>query len=102
VRTRGVEVLVCQASKVEEIAGAIAAKKSGADALNVLSSGILFNGRGREVDAGRREGQLLRQRGFAVGESRHVADPWHVLEWCATLAVFDHQVTLSLTSALTL
>jgi putative tryptophan/tyrosine transport system substrate-binding protein len=46
VRTRGVEVLVCQASKVEEIAGAIeTAKKSGAEALNVLSSGILFNGR---------------------------------------------------------
>jgi putative ABC transport system substrate-binding protein len=45
-RTRGIDLLVCQAAKPEEIAGAIeAAKNSGTEALNVLSSGLLFNGR---------------------------------------------------------
>ena len=45
-RTRGVDLLICQAAKPEEIAGAIElAKNAGAEALNVLSSGLLFNGR---------------------------------------------------------
>ncbi len=45
-RNRGVDLLICQATKPEEVAGAIeTAKNSGAEALNVLSSGLLFNGR---------------------------------------------------------
>jgi len=45
-RIRGVDLQICQAAKPEEIAGAIeTAKNSGAEALNVLSSGLLFNGR---------------------------------------------------------
>jgi len=45
-RTRGVELSVYRVKKPEEIGGAIeAAKNSGAQALNVLASAVLFNNR---------------------------------------------------------
>jgi putative ABC transport system substrate-binding protein len=45
-RTRGVELLIYRVTKPEEIAGAIdTAKSSGATALNVLSTPLLFNNR---------------------------------------------------------
>ena len=45
-RARGVELSIYQVAKVEEIAGAIdAAKTSGAAALNVLASAMLYNNR---------------------------------------------------------
>jgi putative tryptophan/tyrosine transport system substrate-binding protein len=45
-RARGVTPVVCAVSKPDEIAGAVdAAKKSGATALNVLASAMLFNSR---------------------------------------------------------